>query len=314
MQRLDQVQATTAGNLALQVLKSAEHGRVCGVFSSALAVEFGRVAVTLSADNRGWPLGIGIPSLPPTMSRNWIDLAVEYSPATLDIVHARWRVDLQSAVVWDGWHALTNLAPSSSDIRRGSDQARAWRSRHTPGPTVSDPALPTAPPSLPPDRLAGAAFERHIGAALEQVLEGLRRQDQSVWSSGAEALLGVGPGLTPAGDDVLTGLLLALQSVRDAPLAALPELLTLIRERAPSRTTLYGASALHAACLGQAPEVVVGALAALFHNPGAVAQGLEALTAIGATSGFDTLQGLSAGLDLMSLPSSHGQRPRSPRT
>jgi hypothetical protein len=174
--------------------------------------------------------------------------------------------------------------------------------------------LPNAPPNLPPDRLAANSFERHIGAALEKVLEGLRHQDQSVWSSGVEALLGVGPGLTPAGDDVLTGLLLALQSDREAPLSALPGLLTLIRERAPSRTTLYGASALHAACLGQAPEVVVAALAALFHNPGAVAQGLEALTAIGATSGFDTLQGLSAGLDLLSLPSSHGQRPRSPRT
>ncbi len=314
MRSSDQVKATTAGNLALQVLKAAKLGRVCGVFSSGLAVEFGGLAVLLSADSMGWPLGIGIPSLPPSLSRDWIGLAVEYFPATLDIVHAGWQVDLQSAVVWDGRHALIDLAPSSSDIRRGSDLARAWLSRHPPGSRASDHAVPTASPILPRDRLAVGAFEQHIGTALEQVLEGLRSLDPAAWSSGVEALLGAGPGLTPAGDDVLSGLVLALQSTGDDPVAALPGLLTLIRERAPLRTTLFGASALHAACLGQAPELVVAALAALFHNPDAVAHRLEALTGMGATSGFDTLLGLSAGLDLLALPWSPGQRPRSPRT
>jgi len=155
-------------------------------------------------------------------------------------------------------------------------------------------------------RLLEAAFERHIASSLEQLIRGIRTQEHTSWSAGVEALLGAGPGLTPAGDDVLAGMVLTLQSARELTIPALPELLALIQRRAASQTTLYGYSTLIAACLGHSPEVVVRALEALFFNPAAVPDSLAALLRIGATSGYDSLLGLVAGLDLMARPARSG--------
>lgn len=313
MRPIDKVAATTAGSLALEVLKASKDGHVCGVFSAGLAIEVGGLAILLSTDPGGWPLGIGLVSLPTSLSREWIGLVAKSSSTSLDLHDAGCQVDLSKAVVWDGGRALADLAPSSSALKHGAFLARSWLSTHPSATRMDDSRLPEESFVLPQAQLVAGAFERHIASALDQLIDGLLRRAEATWSAGVEALLGAGPGLTPAGDDVLVGLVLALRSAGDDRISILPELRTLILRLAPLRTTLYGASALHAACLGQAPEIVVGALAALFNDPGKVPSALNSLSEMGATSGYDTLLGLSAGLELVSLPSSPGQRPRSPR-
>jgi hypothetical protein len=100
-------------------------------------------------------------------------------------------------------------------------------------------------------------------------------------------LLGRGPGLTPLGDDVLMGALVtlaALDASAAGPLAAQ------VRALAPTRTTFVSSVLLHHAARGECvPELA----AVLTGGP------IDALLAVGHTSGTGLAQGVLAALDLV---------------
>ena len=108
---------------------------------------------------------------------------------------------------------------------------------------------------------------------------------------GVEALLGRGPGLTPAGDDALAGILLVAHAHGVAgPVAAA------VRERLGS-TTAVSAALLDAAADGYAAATVVALVdAAVAGDAAAVARALPAVLAIGHTSGADLVIGIAAAL------------------
>ena len=108
---------------------------------------------------------------------------------------------------------------------------------------------------------------------------------------GVEALLGRGPGLTPAGDDALAGILLVAHAHGVAgPVAAA------VRERLGS-TTAVSAALLDAAADGYAAADVVALVdAAVARDAAAVARVLPAVLAIGHTSGADLVIGIAAAL------------------
>lgn len=111
----------------------------------------------------------------------------------------------------------------------------------------------------------------------------------------AAALAGRGPGLTPAGDDALTGYLLARRAVdavaaRGDAAVVLQIARTAVGE--PARSLLC------AAARGEAFEPVAGMLAALLRADGAaLAPAIRRLAALGATTGRATLTGLIRGLE-----------------
>lgn len=107
----------------------------------------------------------------------------------------------------------------------------------------------------------------------------------------ARGLIGLGPGLTPSGDDLLGGALCALHALGDAALAkrladwALP-----IAREATNRI-----SNAHLACAaqGECGEAVNNAIVALLRgNP----PDLDRIDAIGHTSGWDALAGAALAL------------------
>lgn len=110
----------------------------------------------------------------------------------------------------------------------------------------------------------------------------------------AAALAGRGPGLTPAGDDVLAGYLLARGAIdpdvarRDA---------TAVLHAARGVTGEPARSLLRAAAHGEAFEPVAKMLAVLLRADGpALAPAIRRLAALGATTGRATLTGLIRGL------------------
>ena len=113
---------------------------------------------------------------------------------------------------------------------------------------------------------------------------------------GAEALLGLGPGLTPYGDDVLAGRLLAAAawgSRRD--LAALSDE---VLAAAPGRTSPVSLACLREAAAGRCvPEAarVVDAVSGFRRGPAAVDDALTALLHVGHTSGHGLAVGLRDG-------------------
>jgi hypothetical protein len=108
-------------------------------------------------------------------------------------------------------------------------------------------------------------------------------------------LLGRGPGLTPAGDDVLAGLLVGLAGRPDLrdPLAAA------MLGTAPRRTTWLSAELLTHAAHGRAAPAVVAVADAMagYGDDDALPRALPALLAVGHTSGSALARGLLLAAD-----------------
>ncbi|MGZ4199645.1 MAG: oxamate carbamoyltransferase subunit AllH family protein [Thermoleophilia bacterium] len=113
-------------------------------------------------------------------------------------------------------------------------------------------------------------------------------------ATAACGLLGSGPGLTPAGDDVVAGALAALALMERLPLAAAAA----VTAAAPSRTTALSASLLVAAARGQVVPEAARTLRALARGDDDETVGALArrLFAVGATSGHDLALGLATAL------------------
>jgi Protein of unknown function (DUF2877) len=103
----------------------------------------------------------------------------------------------------------------------------------------------------------------------------------------ATLLLGLGPGLTPSGDDVLGGVMLALTAIDQTGLR--DQLWDALRPELEMLTNEISAMHLAVAADGLGGEVCHAALNALLTG---VLPDLEAIHAIGHTSGWDTLAGM----------------------
>lgn len=111
-------------------------------------------------------------------------------------------------------------------------------------------------------------------------------------SRAALDLLGLGPGLTPAGDDVLAGWLVARYAA-DRPTGPVAEA---VRSKARARTTLLSATLLDRAAHGEAAPACRDLLLAL-HAGSAVDAALAALLRVGHTSGAALALGIGLGLE-----------------
>ena len=155
---------------------------------------------------------------------------------------------------------------------------------------------------------AAAAFEPALAAAVERF-----RADGEI--RGLSALVGLGEGLTPSGDDVLVGVLAGLDAALEVSgdAAALRQGLCAELERGTSRTTRLAAQMLDAAAAGFYAEPVLGLLQTLaLPKPGAkaLAQAVADLLAVGHRSGADTLRGIVAALERVVGGAPPGRRRR----
>jgi Protein of unknown function (DUF2877) len=128
------------------------------------------------------------------------------------------------------------------------------------------------------------ALAEHAASALEALDEWLRHG--LAVPGEADALIGLGPGLTPSGDDYLGGMMVALHALaRDQRAQALWRWL---QPRLAARTGPISAAHLAAAAEGEAHE----ALHRVLQDPSPVA--FAALSAVGHCSGWDALAGAAA--------------------
>lgn len=140
--------------------------------------------------------------------------------------------------------------------------------------------------------LAGEARQPAV-AIPAGLVDACRAHDLPAAVSYARALVGLGPGLTPSGDDLLSGMLAALRvfggdtAFADAAGAAVAALAT-------ARTTSISATLLRLACAGQVAEEAAGVLWAIATGE-ALEPPVRTLLGIGHTSGADVAAGLLAG-------------------
>lgn len=121
--------------------------------------------------------------------------------------------------------------------------------------------------------------------ALERWLIGNALDDE------AQMLIGLGPGLTPSGDDYLGGLLIALHALDRRPQA---QGLWRWLEPRLARTSAISAAHLAAAAAGEGHEALHGCLEALASRSADWTRTLDAVASVGHVSGWDALAGIAA--------------------
>jgi hypothetical protein len=109
-----------------------------------------------------------------------------------------------------------------------------------------------------------------------------------------QPVLGYGRGLTPSGDDLLLGLLLALARWGDilAPALDIETINRLATSQACQRTTRLSASLIACAAQGQADERLVAALDGLMCGGTPAETLISAIAKWGSYSGLDALAGM----------------------
>lgn len=126
----------------------------------------------------------------------------------------------------------------------------------------------------------------------------LVRGDADAAQRHGQALLGLGPGLTPSGDDYLVGLF-AVVHMPGSPCAAWVPVCAAIAAPASERTHAISVAALRAAAAGRVRESLSSFLLALVAGGHAdVLPALSRVLAIGSSSGADMVEGMLDGLDV----------------
>jgi hypothetical protein len=136
-----------------------------------------------------------------------------------------------------------------------------------------------------------------IGRAGTAVLNACRDDDRAALARAISAMCGLGPGLTPAGDDWLAGWLLGLHLAPD--LTGLGDLSGLVLEIAAHRTTTLSRAFLECAAAGEADAAWHALLAALAGGSTEVRMSdcARAILCHGATSGAAMLAGFLVGIE-----------------
>jgi hypothetical protein len=206
------------------------------------------------------------------------------------------RIAFGDAPVWrpvappDRWGAATlaaGLQALASEMDRLAPQD---------GLASFIPGLVTGRPPSPP----GAGLARAVIRAAAPAVAALRTWLTTVMSPGAilpsppadvGRLVGLGPGLTPSGDDLLGGTLIALRALGWP--AAADALGTWLRPYARSRTHAISYAHLSCAVDGQGAGAVHDTLAALcLRRAPRLREHLGALGTLGHSSGWDALVGV----------------------
>lgn len=151
---------------------------------------------------------------------------------------------------------------------------------------------------IPSDGAEGPALRRCARPAIAALSAWMRatlapRAASRIPPEAIVDLIGLGPGLTPSGDDVLAGALLALHGFARADMAA--RLATWLRPRLEGRTGLVSRAHLGCAAGGEGAAVLHDAMVALASGDAdALAGATAAAGTLGHCSGWDGLVGIAA--------------------
>jgi hypothetical protein len=275
----------TVGSRAAETLRAHKCGHVFAVFERSFYVRFGDDLVCFGPlALRAGPLNV-LYDEPISWPERGLapDLGVVRDGTSLRI-DERVHVDFADA---QGW--MPPVGPRAIDnaiLRAGLDRLAASVARRAPGGL--GPLL--CAPHAKRDRLldASAPAIASLRAWLSASLAGTDEPPP-----GVDALIGLGGGLTPSGDDYLCGVMTALNYFGKASIAS--RLASVVLPRASHETNLVSHAYLRCAAAGEASIVLFDVLDCLLRaNQPSLDERLDAVDAVGHTSGWDSLAGAVA--------------------
>jgi hypothetical protein len=286
MRRLEAVPTYAARSISRtisqQLGKGPYIGQVLAVFEQAcnLVDEHGRVIALVTAQIGDGPLNVVLDGDSGLFTR--VQPGTSVRLGTEKISGTDWRIDLTGAAIWESrpdWDALrSQRAAIASNLPSLLDLCLRL------APEGSLLVVLDAPKRTRP--LPEAIWSRANEAAAAVCMgweDGALR-----FREGVVALAGLGNGLTPSGDDFLSGVMLWTWLAHPHPEA----LCDIIVQLSAPRTTILSAVFLRAAARGECSAPWHKLLTVLGEDQdGEIESTLRRILAQGATSGADTLSG-----------------------
>ncbi len=203
-----------------------------------------------------------------------------------------WLVDAEDAEIWDPVPNWNDLITNTDTAKWISQILRVELTHHAELDSLARLVLnPVANSPLPAKILQAA--EQNIPLLFSSI----QPLDSSLLRKAAKGLAGLGPGLTPAGDDLLLGAMHGICATK--PEAEARELSNLIARAAAPRTHVLSASWLEAAAEGEAAEpwhTLVAAASA--RDERSLRNAISRILPTGHTSGSDALGGFLGVVEL----------------
>lgn len=215
-----------------------------------------------------------------------------------------WRLSLTKACSWNPMPDYNQLALRPAVVRGNL----AWLNTNL--PLEAPPASLAAAPAYHTQgafgsRPAIALIQSQARELTDGLLQAYQKANLQWVSIYARRLAGLGPGLTPAGDDWMAGWLIGLraQSALTAPAAvrppiALSAVADAIVRAASNHTSPLSLALLRAAADGQVPQAWHDLIDNLVNaDPITIQEAASSIIRQGATSGADSLAGFLASFD-----------------
>ena len=209
------------------------------------------------------------------------------SPAVL-------RLRCADTLVWDG-HIQAQPGLTPSVLAHRAHELAAWLCRHAPRRGLTPLLLALGHGPLALSVTSAAAY-----AMLAPLRVGRQEFSVSTLLNLVKALVGLGEGLTPSGDDFLVGLLAVLHVTGFLPCSAASPVHTQFRECVRLGTSQLSGEFLRCAFEGHFAEPLVMLVRALW-APATDAWPAHAATlaAVGHSSGVDAMVGIALGCRLL---------------
>jgi hypothetical protein len=289
---------------ALQSLVTASplKGTVQSIFSRAVNLQFDRRLVTLHACMTPCaPNGVvlPVPLHAPPLAHLQAGMAVMIEDEAFYFPDLQFWVSLQRSRPWNPRPSLVPTSCSADWLTCNLGSLVHLVINQGPAASLAQLALlidcPAA--SAPPD---ASLLVQKAWNSSRHLLQAITAQQTQMAVGAAEAFIGLGPGLTPSGDDLLTGLIATTTLLSEA-LGMRSDFYqhfsSEVLKRAQGQTTLLSSNWIEYASRGEVSELLGPVLHTLIlpDQPQRLAAQASLVLSSGATSGADLLVGVILG-------------------
>ena len=287
-----QLSTTSIGLLARKILSEANSASILGITSRGIFLKIrNRWVIFLSYEPNRGPLTLNLNQTIRTPINIDKSQSVEIQNGAIALPKANIRIRIEGAIDWIiSPHPLPVLNPKDIDnrIRAVGQEVIAQRGGVGLTPMLADllhiPFL--RQPNLP----------KYLHSIyIRQLHKDLKSPDINQIISALQKFIGLGTGLTPSGDDLISGFLLACNRYQDV--LSLPSNLVQINQAmvamAFQKTSLLSANLIECAAQGQADERLILAIDGMLAGTMDPASCTNHLLSWGNSSGCDALLGMA---------------------
>jgi hypothetical protein len=315
---MNALQATSVGYRVKDLLEDRAAGQVYSVHANAAycSIPMRPLLLIHCSELGGIPFGVGAAMETGYLKEIGLDrgMQIDISDSMLLVPAVNFGVDLCDATVW---HPAGNSPDNFSRSRVEDNLGHALHEIARRGSKHGLGGLAFVFNDLFRDkveRCEGLNLLCRVSAEpLRQLVAGIQQQDLPLVENSLSSLIGLGIGLTPSMDDVITGLITTLHRLGDRLSGGFPWVSTVgerIRVLSSSRTTLVSRNHLLFATCGDRFEILDNLIVSLLSSSREdLNDKIGKLVSCGATSGTELTIGILLGVRVvLGSPGDEGSR------